>query len=69
VVTMQSSIVWHKTRCSPDVTEEHVVVIFRIEELTIQETSMKLVAKSGDFLLGLLFNPEDVDCMFLRNVG
>jgi hypothetical protein len=33
-----------------------------------QETSMKPVESSAVFLIGLFFDPEDGDAIFLRNV-
>jgi hypothetical protein len=35
----------------------------------MQETFMKQAASSTGFLLGLLFNPEDRDDIFPRNIN
>jgi hypothetical protein len=50
-----------------DVLEKHVTSIFRVEEYTKQETSMKPVAGRVDFLLGLIFDPEYGSNIFLQN--
>jgi hypothetical protein len=54
--------------------EEPVASIFRAEKYTKQETSIRLAASKAccvlcaDFLLGLLFNPENGGDMFLLSV-
>jgi hypothetical protein len=46
---------------STDISEEHIASIFRVEELTKKDSSMKAVGKRRD--------PEDRGNMLLRNVG
>jgi hypothetical protein len=54
--------------------EEHVASIFRVEEYTKQETSIRQAASEdccllhAGFMLGSLFNPEDGGGMFLLSV-
>jgi hypothetical protein len=51
-----------------DVSDEHVVSIFRFEELTEQETNVKASCRqsfSAVFLYGVFFYPEDGGYMFL----
>jgi hypothetical protein len=50
---------------STAVSDQHIVSIFRTEELAEKEISMK----AGILLLGLLFGPEDGGDVFLRNDG
>jgi hypothetical protein len=50
-------------RRQPDASREYIASIFRIE----MEASLS--PASAGFLLGILFNPEDEDDVFLRNVG
>jgi hypothetical protein len=53
---------------SADVSEEHVASIVRVKEQVKQETSLHNAGNIG-FLLGLFFDPDDGDNMFLRNIG
>jgi hypothetical protein len=56
---------------STDVSEEHVASIFRAEEKSEQETSVKAGGKQSFhavFLLRLLFDPEDGCDMFPLNI-
>jgi hypothetical protein len=55
---------------STDVSEEHIVSIFRVEKIRRAKTSLK----AGDkllilFLPSLFFDPEVGGDIFLRNVG
>jgi hypothetical protein len=60
--------IWVITPCSPlqaiDISVEHVAFTFAVE----QQTAFHCSVLSAGFLLGLLFNPEDEDGTFLRNV-
>jgi hypothetical protein len=53
----------------PDVSEEHIVSIFRVEGLNQARNQFSLPQASAGFLLGLLFKAEDGGYMFVRNVG
>jgi hypothetical protein len=63
---------------STDVSEEHIASIFRVEEVSQQEISLKAGGKESrwlatcllaGFLLTYFFDPEDGGDMFLRNIG
>jgi hypothetical protein len=51
------------------VSEEHVTSIFRAEDSAKQGIGTSCCLLYASFLLGLLFKPEDVSDVFLRNVG
>jgi hypothetical protein len=51
---------------STDVSEERIASIFRLEELA--EQALATYFDAG-FLLCLIFDPEDADDIFIRNVG
>jgi hypothetical protein len=56
---------------STDVSEEYVAHIFGVEEKAEQETNVKAKCKQrfrAGLFLGLHFNPDDGDDMFLQNV-
>jgi hypothetical protein len=45
---------------STEVTEEHTTPIFRTENCRLLD---------ANYLPGLLFNPQDGECMFIQNTG
>jgi hypothetical protein len=53
--------------------EEHIVSIITVEDQAEQETSVKTGGKQScfhaGFLIGLFFDREDEEDIFLRNVG
>jgi hypothetical protein len=51
-----------------DVSEAYIISKFRVEEQAKKETSYACCLLQAEFLLGLLFDPEDGDHMSLQNV-
>jgi hypothetical protein len=52
--------------------EEHIAPIFRVEKYAEQDITMKTGGKQvfhAGILIGMFFDSEDGDDMFLRNVG
>jgi hypothetical protein len=52
-----------------DVSEVHTASIFRVEELTKQETSMAKPASRACDLIGFLFDTENGDHMLIINLS
>jgi hypothetical protein len=73
-VVVKSSIYWDIMACSllkvNDVPENYAASTFRVAEETKKPAlcSPCYLAHAG-FLLGLLFEPEDGNYIFLRNIG
>jgi hypothetical protein len=69
MVIMKSSTFQNIKPHSPlkvSVSEKHIASIFRSEQQTKQETSMKLCCRlHASFLLGSLFDPNDGGDIFL----
>jgi hypothetical protein len=55
---VMSRVVWRK---STDVSEEYTISKFRVEKQAKKETNSACCVLQADFLLGLLFDPEDGD--------
>jgi hypothetical protein len=80
---MKGIIFWDITPCSPlstEVSEEHIVSIFRVEKISWTKTSVKAGGRLGrrglaatrfhaGFLFSVFFDLEDGDDIFLRNFG
>jgi hypothetical protein len=69
---MKSSVFWGITPFSPlninSCLQEHVASIFKAEKYPKQEI-FTCHLLHADFLLGLIFDPEDGGAIFLPNAG